>query len=948
MDRDFIDIPEAFRRAFEEEERSGGNGKGRGSGRSGGGRPWWSQRRVWLGGLLLILFLSFNWLVYTYTEWLWFSEMGYRDVWLTQWGAQVAAFVFFFVVASIFLLGNWRLAFRRARGSGGSPGLRPLELPGLRGMMTGLALFLAFLFASGGAGQWERLLQYVYRVPFGVADPIFNRDVSFYLFELPIYRFLQGWMMPLLVFTLLGTAVLYAANEWRAVQQGRWRPYNLPIFRQHVAALLALFFGLWALGYWFGMYELLYSRQGVVFGAAYTDINASLPALWAQLATMALLAAVFALNIFRLALRPLLAAAGLWLVVTILVAGLYPGLMQRYIVEPNELAVETPYIEHNIAFTQLGFGLHDVDIRSFGRTTQLTQRDLQDNEEILDNIRVWDYRPLLQTYTQLQALRPYYQFYDIDVDRYQINGGVRQVMLAARELNQDNLPGQAWVNQRLEFTHGYGVAMNPVDRVTRDGQPEFFIRDLPPESNIPITIERPEIYFGETMARPVYANSALPEFSYPRDQETIYTSYDGRGGVPVQNWLRRLAFAVRFGDSNLVLSNYITPETQVMYHRTVEERVRQIAPFLALDEDPYIVVADGRLFWIIDTYTLSNRFPYSTPLRGINYIRNSVKVVVDAYHGDVDFYISDPDDPIIRTYARAFPTLFRSMEEFPEYLRPHLRYPEDLFTIQTQQYLVYHMTNVQVFYNREDLWEIPMELFDTDQQPIEPYYVLFRLPGEAEAEYLLIQPYAPANRNNMVAWIAARNDPEHYGQLVVYELPRQELVYGPIQIEARIDQDAFISQQLSLWGQRGSRVIRGNLIVIPINQSFLYVEPLYLQADTSGLPELRRVIVASGEHLVMRETLAEALLALVTDAPAVDVLVAEPPLEGIVVDPEVPAVPVLPPTAVDASVEELIQSANARFEAAEAAQRRGDWTAYGRELEALRQDLQRLMDIANQ
>ena len=964
MSRDFKDIPEAFRRAFEndwiEGERADDGGDQGGNGRrpppTGYNGGWWQDRRVWIGGVILFIFLTFNWAVTTYTEWLWFGELGYQSVWLTRWGLQIGSFLIFFLLAALLLWGNWRLAIRRAAQQQQAAGLRPLQIPGLTILITMASLFLAFIFGLAGSSQWERLLRYFYRLDFGVADPIFNRDISFFLFELPMFRFVQGWLMPIFFMAALGTVAIYALGQTQAIQRGQWRPYQLPALRQHAAALLAVFFGLWAVGYWLDIYELVYAPGNVVFGATYIDINAVMIALQIQLTLMALIAIIAAVNIFRLALRPLLVTGGLWLAATILVAGVYPGLVQRFSVDPNELALETPYIEHNIAFTRLGYGLHEVRVQPFGNTTELTRQDISDNELAMQNIRLWDYRPLLQTYGQLQALRPYYQFNDIDIDRYGIEGQVRQVMLSPRELEKTRLPGQTWVNRKLEFTHGYGVAMNPVDRVTRDGQPDFFIRDLPPRSNIDLEVTRPEIYYGELTIDQVYVASGLPEFSYPSDEGAVYAHYAGSGGLPVQNWLRRALFAIRFGDTNLVLSQYIDNDTRIMYHREIRDRVKRVAPFLQLDNDPYIVIADGRMVWMIDTYTVSGDFPYSTPVSTtaigrFNYIRNAVKVTVDAYDGTVKLYIADEDDPIIQTYARAFPDLFKPLSEMPESLFVHIRYPEDLFKVQTFQYLTYHMTNVQVFYNREDLRAIPVEMFDQTQQPMEPYYVLFRLPGEPEAEYLLIQPFVPANRDNMVAWIAARNDPPHYGELVAYELPRQELVFGPIQVEARIDQDPFISQQFSLWSQRGSRVIRGNLIVIPLNQSFLYVEPIYLQAETSALPELRRVILVSGERVVMRDNLAQALVALVEDQPVVEAIIAEPPVQGLPPVEEgddVVIIPPLPAAPLDASVEELIAAANRHFEAAETAQRQGDWATYGRELEALGRTLDQLLGLANE
>jgi hypothetical protein len=831
-----------------------------------------------------------------------------------------------------------------------------------------MALFLSFIFASAGVSQWEKLLLYPFRQPFGVDDPIFNLDLSFYLFELPVYRFLQGWFTPLLVITLVGVAALYLADNWVVLQRGRWQqPANLPALRRHAAILATLILLFWAGGYVLDIFELLYSPRGVAFGASYTDLQASLPALYAQLALTLLLALVVAINVFRQLIRPLLITGALWLAAIIILGNLYPALLQRYVVEPNELSKERPYIQNNIEFTRLAFGLSGVDARPFGNVVELTNQDLLTNRETLQNARLWDPRPLQQTYAQLQELRPYYEFSSVDIDRYDIDGETRQVMLAGRELNKQNLPGQSWVNQKLEFTHGYGAVMNPVDQVTAEGRPDFFIQDLPPQSTVPIEIDRPEIYYGELINDVVFVNSGLEEFDFPEGTQNAYSHYAGGGGVELSNIVRRLAFALRFGESNLLLSDYIDNETRTMLHRQIRDRVEQITPFLALDNDPYLVVADGRLVWILDAYTLSRDFPYSTPTeQGFNYIRNAAKITIDAYDGAVNYYVAAPDDPFIQAYSQIFPGLFQPLEEMPESLLEHIRYPMDLFSVQTRQYLKYHMEDEQVFYNQEDLWEIAREVFETDQQPIEPYYVIMSLPDEEDTEFLLIEPYTPAGKDNMIAWLAARSDPPNYGELVAYELPKQELVFGPLQIEARIDQDPEISAQMSLWNQRGSRVIRGNLIVIPMGSSFLYIEPLYLLADTSELPELKRVIVASGDRLAMRETLSEALLALVQAGPSVAEVVddaagdsgagtttevssgdsAEPSSESAGSNVEVEgAAGSAGEGVVDPRVQELVESAAAHFEAAEAAQRDGDWSTYGEELEELRQDLEKLNEL---
>ncbi len=823
---------------------------------------------------------------------------------------------------------------------------------GFSWLVTLAGLGLSYLFASTGATQWERLLRYFYAVAFGVDDPIFGHDISFYMFELPVYRFLQGWLMGLLFMAIAGVIAIYALSNWRQVQEKPLSLLEWGALRRHVSLLGALFLALWAAGYWLDGYDLLFSPHGVVFGAGYTDLHATLLALRVQMGLMALVALALAYNVIGSNLRLPALALGLWFVVGLLIGTVYPGILQRYQVEPNELARERPYIEHNIFFTRLAFGLDTIQRDQFDTSGGISAADLEEHAFTLRNIRLWDYRPLLETYNQLQALRPYYRFNEVDVDRYMIDGQMRQVMLALREMDKSGLADPSWVNTKLIYTHGYGPVVNPVDRVTPEGLPEFFIYNLPPTSTIELEVQRPEVYYGELTTDEVFVNSNQKEFDYPSGDENVYNSYQGSGGVVLNSFLRRFLYAVRFGQLNVLLSNDITPETHVMYHREIKERIQRITPFLALDSDPYPVITDdGRMVWIVDTYTLSSDFPYSTPepQGRFNYIRNAAKVTVDAYTGAVTYYLAAPDDPLVQAYSRAFPDLFRPLSEMPASLMSHIRYPEDIFTIQAQQYLTYHMQDVQVFYNKEDLWEIPLELFDNnEQQPIEPYYVISALPNADTGEFLLIEPYVPRGKNNMIAWLAARNDPPNYGQLVIYELPKQELIYGPLQIESRIDQDPLISQQISLWSQRGSRVIRGNLLVIPVENSFLYVEPLYLQSENSALPELKRVIVASGNRIVMRETLGDALEALVAAAPTVDTIVAEPPVsEGEATPaPDSAATPGSePPLSPDATLDDLIRSANSHYTAAEDAQRLGDWATYGRELDALQQDLARMMEM---
>ena len=958
MSRDPNDIPEVFRRAMrdagwdygQEEADDGRPPTPPRSERTA--QPPESRRTVWLVLLLLLIFFSFNWIIRTYTDWLWFQELGYVDVWLTQFFWRVGLSLLGLTLAFAVMGVNWHLARQRAIASTSPLQPQLLKIPGAKWVVLGAAALFSLGFASSMASQWETLLLFFNRTVYGVAEPIFNRDVSFYLFELPIYQFLQSWLASLLFITLGGVLLLYAGNNIPDIQQGRWRPQAIPALRQHVALLLAFLLGTWAIGHWLSIYQLLYAPGGAVPGVTYTDMNASLWALRAQLLFMALAAVAALLNVFRFNLRPLLAAGAFWLLATIVLGGLVPGLLQRYVVEPNELERERPFIANNIRFTRLAFDLEDVTIRPLGSVDPLTEEVLgnEQTSTILQNIRIWDYRLLQRTYEQLQALRPYYQFSEVDIDRYQINGELRQVMLATRELNKANLNNPTWVNRTLEFTHGFGLVMNPVNETTSEGQPRFFIQDLPPVSTIPdIQVTRPEIYYGELMSDVVFVSNTRPSFSYPSGTENVSTIYEGTGGVPIDSLLKRVTFALRLADANVILSDEIDSNTRAMLYRTVRERVTKIAPFLALDRDPYIVVReDGRLFWILDAYTISDKYPYSTPAQpGLNYIRNSVKITIDAYNGTVTFYLVEPDDPIVQAYAGAFPSLFQPLSAMPEDLLSHLRYPETLFKLQTQQYLAYHMTDERVFYNQEDLWQIPNEVFDGNEQVMEPYYVIMPLPGSNEAEFLLIQPVTPAGKTNMIAWMAARSDYPNYGELVVYELPKQELVFGPLQMEARIEQDPQISQQFSLWDQGGSRVIRGNLIVVPVGESFLYVEPVYLLSATSALPELRRVIVATDSRIAMQPTIGQSLASLLREAPG-QILVAD---DGDIIAGEIielptttdPAAPIVVP--LDGSIEELILAASRHYQAAEQAQRNGDWTTYGAELDALEQTLEQLVRL---
>lgn len=969
MKQEDFDIPEVFRRAMEEagwraeREDDGGDRPPRRPFSPSPRAPRFN-RTLLIAFLVLLLLFSLGSAASFYIDFLWFGQLGYRDMFVKRLAVGAAVFAVAFVVALAILLLNWLAAARRSAATAGAPVVGDSFLAGGgRLVIAGVAAFLAFLLAATAGGRWESVLLYLNAEPFGIQAPLFGRDVSFYVFYLPVYRFVQGWLASALFITLIGLLVIYAAPNLGALQRGAWRPFASDTVRRHLVVVGGFLLVVWAVGYALDIFGLLYSTRGVAFGASYTDMTAGLWALRLQMVFVLLAALALFYNAFRPAPRLPLLAGGLWLVCAVFVGGLLPGVLQRYVVEPNELTLETPYIEHNIALTRAAFDLDRVEAREFGQVEELQPQDLLDNEDVLRNLRLWDWRPLQKTYLQLQGLRPYYDFSDVDVDRYTIDGVQRQVMLGARELNKNELPAPSWVNRNLEFTHGYGIVMNPVNEATPDGRPSFFIQDFPPQSRVPdIEVTRPEIYYGELTNDTVYVGSNRQEFSYPSGDENVYTNYAGTGGVVLDSFLKRLAFALRLSDPNVLLNDDITRATRAQYRRQIQARIEALTPFLLLDHDPYLVVSDaGRLVWLQDAYTHSDSFPYSTPIDfearpstvgrdenyagarvPVNYIRNAVKVAIDAYDGSVVYYVADETDPIIRSYASAFPGVFRPLDEMPADLVGHLRYPEDLFTIQARQYATYHMTDVRVFYNKEDLWEIPTEISDSTETAVEPYYVSLPLPGAAEPEYLLILPFNPFTRNNMIAWMAARNDPGHYGQLIVYELPKQELIFGPIQIEGRINQEPTISEQFTLWDQRGSNVTRGNLLVLPINRSFLYIEPIYLSAETSALPELKRIVTASNSAVAMAETLEDSLRALAAGGGATVESEAAPPAAG-----SSEATPV-PPAAGDATLAELVAAANAHLQAAEAAQRRGDWALYGQELAALRETLARLDTLAGE
>jgi uncharacterized membrane protein (UPF0182 family) len=872
-----------------------------------------------------------------YTDWLWFQEVGYSQVFLTTLSLKGTLFTLVLVSVVVFLYANLTFAARRAapdvlwelEDQLGLPGRVVIE-PLLRRFLPVVVAVVGLASAGRALAHWETVLGYFNATPFGSVDPLFGRDLSFFVFVLPFWRLLHGWAMTLTVGTLVLTFALYVLQ--RSFVLTSRGPRLAAGARSHLLVLGALLLALKAVGFFLDRYELVYSPRGIVFGATYTDIHASLPVL-GVLAVLAALCAVAALaQVARAGIS--MVAGGLVILVVFWVVGLgaYPALLQRIRVTPNELAAERPFIAHNIRMTRQAYGLDRIEERVFPADETLDARALERNETTIKNIRLWDHRPLLRTFAQLQEIRTYYKFVDVDNDRYLVNGEYRQLMLSPRELSYGHLQSRIWINEHLTFTHGYGVVVGPVNRITAEGLPEFFVKDIPPRSTggFP-AVTRPEMYYAEASNQYALVRTRSQELDYPAGDQNVYSTYGGAGGIPLSTWLRKLAFAARFSEIKILLSNDLTPDSRVMMYRTIGERVTQVAPFFRYDRDPYLVVRDdGRLFWMLDGYTSTSRYPYADPVPGIgNYVRNSVKVTLDAYNGTLVFYVADPRDPIVRAYASAFPGLLRPLAEMPADLQRHLRYPEDLFAIQARKYATYHMEDPQVFYNKEDLWAVPRRTVEGRERDMEPYYTIMRLPGEAKEEFLLLTLFNPSRRDNMIAWLTARSDPPYYGRLVVYNFPKQKLVYGPRQIDARIDQDPVISQQLSLWNQRGSTVIRGSLLAIPIDQSLIYVQPLYLAASEQGaLPELRRVIVAYGNQIAMEPTLEQSLARIFAgrgpSAPA------EP---GRVAAPATP--PALPA---------LAQQALEIYLRSQEALRRGDFAAYGTEQKRLEETLRTLAD----
>jgi hypothetical protein len=899
---------------------------------------------LWLlGATILVFFISP--VIGLLAEWPWFSALGYERVFGTRLIASLLLGVLTGGLAFAFLFANLRFA---QRGIVPNPVVMQMnaQTPALdvtrlgRRLALPAALAVALFVGLAASASWMPVLQFLHQTPFGVTDPVFGRDIAYYVFTVPIVAGVLAVLTALGLVSLAACGALYTLR--RDVVLYRKTLTVEPSARMHLALLLAFLFVLTALRVWFvRLPGTLYSTTGPLFGASFADLHGAILGLRiAALAALAGAVLVLAGARSKRLGRNALLAVGIYFAVSLLGVVVYPAAIQKLVVAPNELSKETPQLRRHIDATRRAWKLDSVLVRDLSGEARLTERDIQANRPTIDNVRLWDRDPLLQTFGQLQEIRTYYDFVSVDDDRYVVDGRYRQVMLSPRELNSASLPTRTFINERLTFTHGMGLTLGPVNEVTEEGLPVLFIKDLPPASAVSLAVKRPEIYFGELTDNWVFANTGQQEFDYPSGDENIFGTYKGNGGVRVGGLLRRLVFAAYFRSLKVLLSSDITAASRALYIRNIRQRARTVLPFLIFDADPYMVIdAGGRLRWMLDAYTATTRYPYAQPLpNGINYMRNSVKVVIDAYDGAVTAYLADPSDPLVRTFARIFPGIFQPLDSMPADLRAHLRYPEDLFHVQSELYGTYHMAEPEIFYHREDQWQKPV-LSIAPERP-DPFlrHMVMRLPEEKQAEFILMVPFTPRGKDNLASWMVARNDGAHYGELVVYRFPKQSLVFGPTQIVNRINQDTEIARQVALWDQGGSQVIRGNLLVIPIEESLIYVMPLYLRAQGGRIPELKRVVVAYQNRVVMEETLDAGLAQLFGRGAGAETRPPERVAAGAA-----GAAGAAP--AVDARAADLARRANESFRRALEAQRAGDWARYGEELRRLEELLRQLQAV---
>ncbi len=931
------------------------------------------KKKIWIGAVLGLLTISLSGLMNFWGEFIWFSAVGYGDrFWiatLTQWGTALISLL---LGVGVVRLLAWKVGFQNRY---------------IKNLGVAIGGFVGLVW---GYANWETLLKFWYGVETGVAEPILGKDTGFYLFTLPFLNSLHSVLLSLAILAIaVALLSIYVNRSGRSTLEFVTPNHPSDVDNKLITAVFintGIILLLMAVGLYLDRFELMYSKLGAVHGPGWTDDRIRLPAYSILIFITAFAGIILILpgsrdrylhwtmrkQFIPLRAYPIVALFMFPLVFITWFIGLtaIPGVFQWLRVNPNEITFERPYIEHNIAFTRLGFKLEDVEDQEFPVQEAFTPEMVENNRQIFDNVRLWDWHALDEVYAQFQEIRLYYEFTDVDVDRYKIDGEYRQVMVSAREMQTSNLPDQSqtFVNTRFKYTHGYGITLTNVNEFTPQGLPDLLIRNIPPESRFEdLVVERPEIYYGELTNSHVIVNSQEMEFDYPQGEENMYVRYEGSGGVQLSNVLRRFIFGYIFDGTTLFFSSYPNSESRIMFNRNVSQRVKKLAPFLKFDSDPYIVLADGRLKWMIDAYTTSTDFPYSEPLSaqetidyqegegqrtlvnrlspqlsGTNYIRNSVKAVVDAYDGSVDFYVFDTEDPLIQVWQKIFPDLFKSRDEMPDVLEQHIRYPENMLLLQGLVYAKYHMTDPEVFYNQEDLWIRATEKYYNQVQPVQPYYIMWQLPESDELEFSLILPFTPKNRQVMIGWIAGLCDPENYGRLIAYQFPKEKRVLGPQQVETKIDQDPFLSSQLSLWNQRGSNVIRGNVLAIPVAQTIIYVEPIYLQSETAAYPELRLVIVMHNDDLSYANNFEDALQGIFGNAVAQNL---ESSIQGMLPEREVEKEEAALPRQRQrpASVNQtLIRQANEAFEQYLESTGNKDYDEAARQLRTLQELLQQL------
>ncbi len=917
-----------------------------------------NKSRLFVMGVVVIVFLlinSFGSAVKFATDYLWFKEVGYTETFLTKIKAQVMIGIPIFVVLTILLYIFIKKLKKKYDEESEIININKKFNLYMKLISIGISFLITVNIVSN---MWFEILQYLNGGNFGLTDPVFNNDISFYVFKLPLINTMVNSIISLL-FVLVVVIVLFygylaikdsvknISEQFENVQQFPRQQIDLSNILNkkfaekiigQISILGVLIFVFLSFRYVLRSYDLLYSQLGRVFGAGYTDINITLN-LYRILAVGCLVAAItFFIGARKRNVKTALFVPALLIIITIIGTGV-AGAVENFIVEPDQLSKETKYMEYSIKSTQHAYSLEDVNIVQFPANNNLTIENIKNNEEVIDNIRINDREPLIQVYNQLQGIRPYYVFNDVDVDRYVIDGVYKQVFLSARELDQTRLNEQAktWVNQYLKYTHGYGITLSPVNMVNPQGQPEMQVKNIPPTTNTDFVINRPEIYFGEKTNDYIIVNTDEKEFDYPSGADNVENFYEGEAGINL-SFVNRLLFSIREASYRVLISNNIDSNSKILINRNIIQRVFEIAPFMYFDPDAYVVVNqdDGKLYWVIEGFTVSNRYPYSQPTdkfiegMNVNYLRNSVKVVIDAYDGSIDFYIVDESDPIIQTYDKIFKDLLKPIDDMPEGIRSHIRYSQAYFDVQSDMYRLYHIENPTVFFGREDYWDLANEKYmNNGEEPAGSSYLMFKLPGEDDVEFLLTNQYTPQNKDNMIALLAARNDGENYGELILYEFPKTKTIPGPNMIETKIDQDTVISSQLTLWSQVGSTVLRGNTLVVPIEDSLLYVEPIYLKSDTeSNFPEMKMVVVSFGDTILMEPTLdraIERLFGISADKP-----------------PQRPE-----PEYDDSNINDLINQANEVFNDANEASKTGNWAEYGRKLEELEKVLNQLNILIN-